>query len=332
MMLEQQPLISVVLPAYNAEKYISEAVQSILNQTYPNFEILIYDDGSTDKTIDVINQLTDPRIRLIKKDKNVGLVDSLNRGIEEAKGKYIARMDADDIAMPDRFFTQIKLMEEDTNIVLCGSWISFISENRIGKQPEHHDEIAVKLITSCAFLHPTVILRRAFLVTNQLRYRTDYFPAEDYDLWCRISRRGKTYNIPEVLLKYRTHQQQVSSVLSSKQLEITRLIGSQMLNTIVSNHNYNNLLSDYMDNQFSYNQIKQEMNLLLALQRQNKQKEIFNHALFKKFLEKKQYKLVLNSKTLRNSNTLRMMFYINYPEYGWRAILSIISNYLGLKK
>lgn len=125
-----QPLISVVLPVYNVEKYIGEAMDSILNQTIQDFEILIIDDCSTDNTILVAEAYNDNRIKIIRKERNLGLIHSLNLGFSIAKGKYIARMDGDDVSIPERFTAQVKFLEENGGIIVCGTTYSIIGSNQ----------------------------------------------------------------------------------------------------------------------------------------------------------------------------------------------------------
>ena len=144
-------LISVILPVFNVEKYIVECIASILNQTIQDYELLIIDDCSTDKTLEMVAGFSDNRIKIITKEKNSGLVDSLNLGMQLAKGKYIARMDGDDISVADRFEKQLQVLENDSNIKACGCWLQqFGIDNEIIKHKEFHHEIMVHMITSCA--------------------------------------------------------------------------------------------------------------------------------------------------------------------------------------
>ena len=128
-MIESSPIVTVLMPVYNAEKYLAEAINSILNQTFTNYELLIINDGSTDKSEEIILKYSDKRIRYIKNDKNIRLVATLNKGIELAKGKYIARMDADDISVPTRLEKQITLLENNEDIGVCGSFLYVFGEN-----------------------------------------------------------------------------------------------------------------------------------------------------------------------------------------------------------
>ena len=221
-----QPKLTVLMPVYNCELYIKEAIDSILNQTYTNFELLIIDDASTDKTVELIKKCLDVRINLIQKPVNKGLTDSLNHGLKIAKGKYIARMDGDDISLPERFAKQIFFLEENQEVILCGSWFSIIGSDRVVKVPEHHNEIKLAFLKGNCIAHPSVMMRKQALDAFQVVYDVSKEPAEDYDLWVRLLLKGKLHNLQEVLLDYRTHGEQVTKRQSVEQknrvLEIKR--------------------------------------------------------------------------------------------------------------
>lgn len=201
------PMISVVMSVYNAEKYLDEAIQSILNQTYKDFEFIIINDGSTDKSLEIIEKYKaqDERIVLISRE-NRGLIASLNEGIEKARGKYIARMDADDISLPTRFEEQIRFMKENSSLGVCGSWIEVFGENKkptIWRMPTNDDELKVRLLFSVTFAHPSVMIRKELIDKYHLKYNKNYLHAEDYKFWVDFSKYTKFANIPKVLLKYR---------------------------------------------------------------------------------------------------------------------------------
>lgn len=215
--MKNTPLISVLLPTYNCELYIKEAVDSILNQTYSNFEFLIIDDCSTDNTISILKEYQDSRIKLILKPKNTGYTNSLNYGISIANGKYIARMDGDDISLPTRFEKQVKFLENNPDVVLCGTQYKIIGKNKIVTVPENHEDIKYELLQNSAFGHPTVMMRKSALDQLPFVYNAEREPAEDYDLWTRLLLIGNLYNLQEVLLQYRIHDSQVSSKRNEKQ-------------------------------------------------------------------------------------------------------------------
>lgn len=206
------PLISVVMSVYNGEKYLAEAIESILNQTYKNFEFIIVNDGSKDNSIEIIKSYMnqDNRIVLIDRE-NKGLPYSLNEGISIAKGEYIARMDADDISLPMRFKKQIDYMQKN-ELDVCGSYIELFGNNikeRIIKNPLNNDDIRFSLLFFSSLAHPTVVFKKE--VFKKVKYNIEYKVAQDYQLWCDIVNASfKIGNIPEVLLNYREHEAQAS--------------------------------------------------------------------------------------------------------------------------
>ena len=209
--IQSQPLISVLLPVYNAELFLKEAIDSVLDQTYANFELIIINDGSVDGSENIIFSFDDKRIRYVKNDENLGITKTLNKGISLAQGKYIARMDADDICLPCRLMKQFLFLEQHQDIGLCGTWIDTINErNEItGKvinqtKPEF---IKIHLLFSTPIAHPSVFARAELLKENLY---DDVLFAEDYDLWCRLSTKSKLANIPEFLLYYRWHNSNIS--------------------------------------------------------------------------------------------------------------------------
>ncbi len=210
-------IVSVLLPMYNASLFIQDAVESILVQTFPYFELVIIDDASTDNSLAIVKNIEDERIVIIKKQKNTGYTDSLNYGLTIAKGKFIARMDADDISMPERLEIQVNFLNKNPDIILCGSWFRILNSNETVKHPITHAEISIALLDYCAIGHPTVMFRKEEFIKNNLYYDKNMEPAEDHDLWVRAIRIGKLQNIPNVLLKYRLHNNQVSVNQKAKQ-------------------------------------------------------------------------------------------------------------------
>ncbi len=205
------PQVTVLLPVFNASLYLREAVDSILDQTFKHFELLIINDGSKDDSAAILSSYTDSRIRIINHDKNKGLIKTLNEGLQIAKGKYIIRMDADDVSVHNRIEMQVKFMEANTDIVLAGAWFKDIDGKiKVAKTPTKYEALKSQLFFSCALAHPTIIIRKNIFIENNLFYNSEFPHAEDYELWVRVSRLFKVANIPEVLLNYRFHEGQVS--------------------------------------------------------------------------------------------------------------------------
>lgn len=203
------PKISVVMPTYNAEKYIKEAIDSILLQTYKNFELLVIDDNSKDSTLDILKSYDDERIKVIQGDCE-GLAAALNKGIREAKGEYIARMDADDVSLPERFEKQVKFLEEHPDISLVGSWQKYIgNDNKIHKTLQTPDEVKIAMLFGCDLCHSTIMFKKKDFVDNNLFYDISS-PQEDFELWSRAVHILKFANLQEILGLYRVTGESVT--------------------------------------------------------------------------------------------------------------------------
>lgn len=211
------PVISVVLPVFNGEAFIRKSVESILSQTFTDFELIIINDGSTDNSSEILRKLSanDPRIILIERS-NAGLVYSLNEGIEKARGEFIARMDADDIAMPERFELQLSKMIGDPNLAVLGSFTRIIDKEGsvvgLGRYPVTPAETEWFLQHGSPLAHPTVLMRKHVLLELG-GYRKVFSHCEDYDLWLRINEMGwGIANLSKPLLNYRVHGANISAV------------------------------------------------------------------------------------------------------------------------
>lgn len=208
-----KPMISVLMSAYNAGKYVHEAIDSILKQTFKDFEFIIIDDASTDNTRKIISSFVDKRIKLIKNKRNLGLARSLNKGLGLCSGKYIARMDADDISLPDRLDTQFNHLKVNKDTGIVGSWIECFDgrfNKKIIKYPVNNDEIRSMLLFDCVIAHPSVLMRKSVLDKYKLRYDHKMLTAGDYEFWSKVITKTKISNINKVLLLYRIHRDQMT--------------------------------------------------------------------------------------------------------------------------
>ncbi|MBS1650685.1 MAG: glycosyltransferase [Bacteroidetes bacterium] len=214
----EYPLVSVIMPVYNAELFLKRAIDSMLMQTYSTFEFIIIDDGSTDNSNTIIKNYSDKQIKLIENKENKGLIYSLNIGINEAKGKYIARMDADDISYPKRIEKQVNFLETHPTIGVLGTFINDTIKYKIYKNKQlTSNDLKARLIFDNAFYHPTVMFRASALKENKILYDQNYKHAEDYNLWIKLMSVTDFAILQEPLLYYENHSHQVSSKHSIEQ-------------------------------------------------------------------------------------------------------------------
>ncbi len=243
-MKKELPLVSVILPVYNAEKFVFESINSIINQTYNNLQIIIINDGSVDNSLNIINSFNDQRIIVISRE-NKGLIYSLNEGLKHSKGNFILRMDADDIAKENRIERQLAEFRKKPHLSVVGSFCELIDEenNIIGYRtpPRYNFYIKSSCFFGSPFVHPSVMFNKRKL-KEQLFYSEKYRYAEDYELWARLSldKSIQFYNIPEYLLKYRILKTSVSRKNNEAQNNIKLKIQKEyFLRKINSSHEIN---------------------------------------------------------------------------------------------
>jgi glycosyltransferase involved in cell wall biosynthesis len=222
------------MPVYNGESFFREAVQSILGQTFTDFELLVINDGSSDRSVEIMDSYHDPRIRLVHNERNLGLIATLNKGLDLARGEYIARMDCDDLSHPKRLEKQVAFLEAHADVSLCGTWIRKFG---IGKDKicRYHTDpllLVCGLFFDSVLAHPTVMFRKSMFVEIGLTYDVAYRHAEDYELWVRASKFHKLGTIAEVLLDYRIHPAQVSSEFNAGQRESAGRVRLSLLHNL----------------------------------------------------------------------------------------------------
>lgn len=206
------PSVSILMPVYNAEPYLPEAIQSMLNQTYTDFELIILDDCSTDNSPAVVQTFSDTRIKYHRNEVNFGLANNLNTGLKLAKGKYIARMDGDDISLPHRLKTQVDFLESHPDIDLCSCAMQmFGADNQLWIRDRDPEQVKITMMFYSAVLHASSVFRRDVFEKNNLYYNQETFPAEDFDLWARAAFYCRMVNLPDVMYLYRMHRTQVTS-------------------------------------------------------------------------------------------------------------------------
>lgn len=225
------PKISVVMPAYNAEKYIGQAIESILNQSYGDFEFIILNDCSKDTTESVILSYDDKRIVYVKNEENLGVARTLNKGLALAKGLYIARMDADDISMPQRFEKQAAFLDENPGVAVLGCNVETFDETGplyTGWSATDPKQMHIDLLFSCGLAHPSVMMRRE-VIAGLGGYDPEFEGMEDYELWCRVVRNHQVTTLPDTLFRYRVHGGQVTKNPSEKYLTRLRALKEKQL-------------------------------------------------------------------------------------------------------
>jgi glycosyltransferase involved in cell wall biosynthesis len=231
---EQAALVSIVLPVYNGEKYLAESLDSVLAQTYQNWELVIINDGSTDGTENLILNYPDKRIKYLPNDSNKGIIFSLNRGLQESNGEYIARLDADDIALPNRFEKQVEFLSENSDYALCGSYFQTIDSNgKVLKDvrfPANNRDAQSFLLLHNCFCHSAIMMRS--VIAKELKYDEKFQVCEDYDLWYRISRTGKIVNLPVFTTLYRVHENNMSTRKSEIMFIHVNMINKRILDDL----------------------------------------------------------------------------------------------------
>lgn len=218
-----EPLVSILMPSKNNHEYIIEAVRSVINQTYKNWELIIVDDNSFPPLTKFLQELKDNRIKIFRLDKNLGISYALNTGLKKCTGKYIVRFDSDDICTPDRLEFQVFIMEHFPNIgvlgcsanIINGSNVSLAKQNYTGFNLNHF------LLIENFLIHPTVIMKKKILDKYNLNYNEKLINAEDYDLWIRISKFTEIANLPKIILYYRVHENSQTARGKLDQLDLS---------------------------------------------------------------------------------------------------------------
>lgn len=219
--MKKNPTVSVLMPAYNAGQYLKESVESILSQSFADFEFIIIDDGSTDGTPELLNYYRDHRIVHLRHETNKGYVHALNHGLQIARGKFIARQDADDISLPDRLAKQVKVLQEQPNLILVGSAYYTIDEagNHLRTFCPSTSNTAIRwqMLFQNSFIHSSVMFRADVIRRHGLRYDPELVPSEDYGLWSQMLNHGEGLNLIMPLVKYRRHRGQISKLAAERQ-------------------------------------------------------------------------------------------------------------------
>ncbi len=233
-MTSQSPLVSIIMPVYNGESFLKEAIDSIVTQTYTNWELIVVNDGSTDGSRDIVLSYTDPRIQLHDNEENLGIISTKNKAIDIAKGKYIASLDADDIALPTRLAKQVEYFETHSDCGLVATLHQEIDGNgkrgQVSLFPTSNRDVHSYLLLANCICHSSTMLRADLM--KELKYIPGFHVAEDYEMWDRITNTHFIANIPEVLTLYRVHGNNISITKKSLMFETVKTLSKRMLNNI----------------------------------------------------------------------------------------------------
>ena len=284
------PKISVVMPAYNAEAYIGVAIDSILTQSFTDFEFLILNDCSADNTEAIIKSYDDPRIVYIKNEQNMGVAATLNKGLHFAQGEYIARMDADDIALPQRFEKQVAYLDNHPEIAVLGTQVRFFCDDGDGDPFCYFgssQQLKIDLLFASAIAHPSVMMRRQ-LILDLGCYNRSFEGLEDYELWCRVSQQAALSVYPEILLRYRIHPGQVTQQPSERKMQAARNLKMRQL-TRLGLPTEGEIAEAYYNYQAKaskrYETALAEIRFFEALVNANLEKKLYDHKLLKKLMK-----------------------------------------------
>lgn len=217
--------VSVLMPVYKTkEEYLRAAIDSILGQTFEDFELLIVDDCPSSPVDKIVKSYSDKRIKYSINEKNMGISDVRNKLVDMAKGEYLAIMDHDDISLPTRFEKQVKMLDENKNLGVVGTYSQSFPNNKTVKNPTSNEDIQIGMLVACNILHPTTMIRKAVLKENNIKYQSKYSPCEDYAIWCDLLEKTEFANIPEVLFNYRVHETNTSKLQKETLTDRTEII------------------------------------------------------------------------------------------------------------
>lgn len=264
-----KPLISVIFSVYNGAPYLKEAIESILNQTCTDFEFIIVDDGSTDETPKILDSFTDCRIVRLNNKKNIGLVQSLNKALSIAQGEFIARMDADDISLPERFEKQLDYLKKHPQVGVLGSAISQVDKRgrpiSVLTPPINNKIILWEMFFSCPIFHATVMMRRSIVMMVGY-YDVNFIHAEDIELWSRLFFKTKFANLSEVLYIRRLHNRSIISTQFTVQYQKGIIIRQRLLKSFLGHTVSDDIVSWFLRSNQFLNQYQRETILSLLLE------------------------------------------------------------------
>ena len=323
-----KPKISVIMPVYNSEAFVSRAIRSVLNQTYKDFELLAIDDGSTDRSLSIIQKFRDKRLKLIRHYKNRGLVESLNEGIGVAQGEYLARMDADDISLSRRFEVQTRILDRNPEIGVLGTSVYRLSVKKVITwiYDWENERSKSRLLFEPALAHPTVFIRKDIIDRFKLRYNKNDKHAEDYGLWTKLSDIAHMKSTTEPLFIYREHKGQKSNndkIDAIRNFRSGFLLKMGIKPTLVESQIHNKICESTQ--KINNDDLVKIKNWLMKLTEFNKEREIFKTSSFEDILGEKWIYSSLRAESLTYEEKLKIIpefpIFINSLDYIAKKLL-----------
>ena len=298
------PLISIIMSVYNEEIYLKEALQSIFNQTIEDYELIIVDDCSTDRTVEIIKSFNDPRIKLITNETNMGLTKNLNKALKLCRGEFIARMDGDDICMPDRLRKQVEYMRLHPEYMLTGCQTrTFGEQNMTWCLKDNPEKLRIMMLIRPVLAHPTFMMRKELIFDKNFCYDESFRSAQDYDLAQRVSEFYSIGIVQEVLLNYRTHKKQVSSKSGSTQFANADRIRERQLERlgVVLDENMRKVYTLWVkeDKNIEAETFCRAQELIHVFCKANDKKNIYSKELMEKTLKEMLFTWFLRNKSMK---------------------------------
>jgi glycosyltransferase involved in cell wall biosynthesis len=320
------PQITVIMPVYNGMPFLKDAVDSIINQDFQDFELIILNDASTDDSADFINGLGDPRIVKVHHSVNQGLINTLNEGLKLSRGKFIARMDQDDISYKHRFSRQLSFFYNNQNISMCGTFARIIGSDSILTYPTEHEELRLAMLELNPFIHPSTMFKSSIIKDYGLYYKDDYKSAEDYEFWFNMSSKVSVANVPEVLLDYRVHPKQISSNDRKTQITSADKVRFNAVESIIGR----NLSEDEKNIHFKFLygvntdsfQMRRVLHWIEKLKKENFENGIYLSSIFNNWIFKSKVRFLKENFLWNNSDFKKWGVVIRNP-----FIFSCMSSY-----
>jgi glycosyltransferase involved in cell wall biosynthesis len=331
-----KPLVSVVIPVYNSEKYLQQAIDSILNQTYTNLELILINDVSTDKSKEICLSNKDPRVFYYENEKNLGIALTRNAGFSKTKGKYIAILDNDDISLPERIEKQVDFLENNPDYGMCGTFYSVIDgEGKLVfkvELPTDAKDIHTFLLLQNCFSHSTTMYRSD--LAKELPYLVKYDAISEYYLWLQMSQRSKLANLPVNLGLYRIHGKNFSVKKMDTMVSLLKNLEAEILTSLNIGYSpeeltvYNHFLN------FNFSFFHDAKNLaileafLIRIYKLLKSREDLNSAIIKNFITRRWIVLCLKSRNFSSVLSLKLIraFSFSYFHYFIKQIMDKIQN------